>query len=173
MSAGFLFRTAFKGPKQNNMGIETLDVKIRLAIHPPKISDPGTVIFAEKASESFWLIKKTAPNRAAGAIAPHAKRKQNGESHKAQVAAAKKARIDGSVNQELADDHSEELTGRMGFSSKTHVTKNPQPTEITTELKGGGIYDLHLSIGSCGLKGEWLIAQAKSPPRRSRHKPRN
>ena len=185
------------------------------------------MIFTEKASDSFWLTKKTAPNRAAGAVASHAKRKQNGEAHKAQVAAAKKARIDGSVNQELAEDRSEELTGRVGFSSKTHVAMDLQPTEITTELKGaalaklmltydgtsttetwdvgrvkdiialsvagpdgqpqphthvirwqngltgrGDIFDLHVSIGSCGPKGEWLIVQAKPPTRRSKRKPR-
>ena len=40
-------------------------VRMRIAIHAPKVSDPGAVGFAEKASDSFWLPRKTAPARQA------------------------------------------------------------------------------------------------------------
>ena len=94
-------------------------------------------------------------------MASHAKRKQNGEARKAQVAAAKKARIDGSVNQELAEDRSEELTGRVGFSSKTHVAKDPQPTEITTELKGAALAKLMLEYDGTSTLETWDVGRVK------------
>ena len=91
----------------------------------------------------------------------HAKRKQDGEARKAHVAAAKKARIDGSVNQELAEDRSEELTGRVGFSSKTHVAKDPQPTEITTELKGAALAKLMLAYDGTSTTESWDVGRVK------------
>jgi hypothetical protein len=222
---GFSYQNRLKGPYQNNMETETLDVRMRVAIHAPDISDPSAVDFVAKASDAYWLPKKTVPNRAAGAAAANAKRKEIGAAKATQVAAAKKSRIDGSSNAELTADRSKELTMRVAFSSETHVAKDPQPTAITANLKGamlakltydetsaaetwsvgrvkdvvalsvvgpdgqtqpnthtikwqigltgrGDIYDLHLSIDSCGLKREWLMVQAKpaKPVGRSKRK---
>jgi hypothetical protein len=55
---------------------------------------------------------------------------------RAVAATAKKARIDGSSNKEVTGDRSEELAARVEFTSDTHVAKDPQPTAITTDLKG-------------------------------------
>ena len=68
--------------------------------------------------------------------ASHAKRKETGAAKATEAAAAKKARIDGSANKEVTGDRSEELTARVEFSSETHVAMDPQPTSITTDLKG-------------------------------------
>ena len=214
---GFSLQNRLKGTNQNNMNTETLDVRMRIAVHAPKVSEHGAVDFAVQASDAFWLPKRTAPLRVASAMAANAKRKESGEARAAEASAAKKARIDGSSNKEITGDRSDELTARVEFTSETHIAKDPQPTAITTDLKGsklakltydedtgaeswdvgrvkdvvavsvtapdgqaqpnthtlkwqiglngcGDIYDLHVSIDSCGPKREWLIVQAKKQP---------
>ena len=77
--------------------------------------------FAEKAPDAYWLHRMAAPQRAVGATAANKKRKETGAAKAMEVATAKKARIDGSSNEEVADDRSEELAARVEFASETHV----------------------------------------------------
>ena len=212
---GFSVQNRLKGPNQNRMDTETLDVRMRIAIHAPHVSDPGAVDFAAKASDAFWLPRRTAPARAVSAAASASKRRATGQAKAADAAAAKQARIDGSSNKEVTGDRSEELTARAEFKSETHVAMDPQPTSITTDLKGailakltydedtktetwdvgrvkdvtalsvtgpdgqaqpnthtiqwqigltgrGDIYELHVSIDSCGPKREWLMVKKRA-----------
>ena len=223
---GFSVQNRLKGPNQNGMDTETLDVRMRIAIHAPVVTDPGAVDFAAKASDAFWLLRVTHAQRAIGAAVANTKRKENGNAKAAEAAAAKKARIDGSSNQAVDGDRSEELTARVEFTSETHVAMDPQPTSITTDLKGailgkltyddetktetwdigrvkdvvalsvtgpdgqaqpnthtikwqigltgrGLVYDLHVSIDSCGPKREWLVVKAKAAGSKSVPKKRS
>ena len=69
-------------------------------------------------------------------MAANAKRKESSSAKAAQQATEKKARIDESSNQAVDCDRSEELTTRVEFTSETHVAMDPQPTAITSDLKG-------------------------------------
>jgi len=210
--------TYIKGDRSSNMTPDTLDVRMRIAIHAPNATDVSAVKFAADVSDAYWLTKTTAPNRAAGAFATHAKRKGTSTVRAAETAIAKRARVDGSSNAALVGDQTEELTARVEFSSETHIQKNAQPTAITADLNGGvlakltydeetgaeswdigrvkavitqsvlgpdgesqtntttvkwqiglngrgDIYELHLSIDSCGPKSEWIMVQSKPLPK--------
>ena len=138
---GFSKQNQLKGPWSTNMGecddgYNTLDIRMRVAIHAPKLTDDTAVEFCAVASRAYWDGIKAVPARAAGAFASHAKRKENAAVNAEQAAAAKKARVDGSSNKTVEKDESARLTPRPKFGHPTFQVKASQPAAITDDLKG-------------------------------------
>jgi hypothetical protein len=163
---GFSKQNQLKGPWSTNMGEcedghNTLDIRMRVAMHAPVLTDDTAVAFCAAASRAYWNGINAVPARANGARAANAKRTENAIGVSQQQAAAKKARIGGSSNRTVEEDESARLTPRPTFSHPTFQVKASQPAAISADgLSGRMLGKLMEKVDDAGVTTcEWRIGR--------------
>ena len=126
---------ASRSRTSSNDGYNTFDIRMRVAIHAPSVSDASAVDFASGASSPHWNGFAAVPLRANGARAANEKRREQGTENASEAQTAKNARIYESANAPVANDESERLAPRPPFCSLTHHAKASPPTEISDQMK--------------------------------------